>query len=81
MEQARDAALVNVQGEVLKIELEDENGFLVYGVEIITPDKTITDVKVDAGNGEILVVEKNTPDGDTNGDDEQENDDEHEDKD
>jgi len=81
LEQAKDVALANVQGEVLKIELEEENGFLVYGVEIVAPDKMVTGVKIDAGNGEILLVEKDTPDGNKEGDDEQDGNDDHEDKD
>ena len=81
MEQAKEAALSNVQGEVLKIELEEENGFLVYGVEIVTPENTITDIKIDAGNGDILLVEKDIPDSKNDGDDKQHNNDEHEDKD
>lgn len=81
VEQAKDIALSNIQGEVLKIELEEENGFLVYGVEIVTPEKIITDIKIDAGNGDILLVEKDTPDTKKDGDDDQDNNDEHEDKD
>jgi len=41
----------------LKAELENENGYLVYGVEIVKADKQIADVKVDAGNGKILKVD------------------------
>ena len=81
LEQAKDVALSNIQGEVLKIKLEEENGFLVYGVEIVTPEKIITDIKIDAGNGDILLVEKDTPDTKKDGDDDQDNHDEHEDKD
>jgi uncharacterized membrane protein YkoI len=82
LEQAKDVALANIQGEVLKIELEEENGFLVYGVEIVTPEKIITDIKIDAGNGGILLVEKDTADTNKDSDNEQDNnDDEHEDKD
>ena len=77
-EQAKDIALANVQGEVLKIELEDENGFLVYGVEIVTPEKTITDIKVDAGNGKILLIEKDPPDDSRDNDRDDKEDDEHE---
>ncbi len=80
LEQAKDVAMANVQGEVLKIELEEENGFLVYGIEVVAPDKTVTDVKIDAGNGDILLVEKDTPDGNDN-DENQDKNDEHEDKD
>ena len=72
MEQAKDVALANVEGEVLKIELENENGFLVYGVEIVTPEKLITEIKVDAGNGDILLVEKDTSDTKKKDDDEHE---------
>lgn len=72
LEQAKERALANVQGELLKIELEEENGFLVYGVEIVTPEKTITDIKIDAGNGDILLVEKDIPDTNEDGDDEHE---------
>ncbi len=76
-----EIALSNIQGEVLKIELEEENGFLVYGVEVVGPDKTVTDVKIDAGNGDVLLVEKDNPDGDKDNNDEQDNNNEHEDKD
>jgi uncharacterized membrane protein YkoI len=51
-------ALAAVRGQVLKTELEDENGFLVYGVEVVTADKTIVDVKVDAGSGKILAMDR-----------------------
>lgn len=81
VEQAKDVALSNVQGDVLKIELEEENGFLVYGVEVVGPDKSVTDIKIDAGNGGILLMEKDTPDGNKDNNDEQDNNDEHEDKD
>jgi hypothetical protein len=57
MEDAKSTALKQVPGEALKVELEDENGFLVYGVEIVTPEKTITDVKIDAGTGKVLSTE------------------------
>lgn len=64
MDQARDTALAKIQGDVLKMELEDENGFLIYSVEVVSPEKTIADVKIDAGNGEILAVEKDDSDHD-----------------
>jgi uncharacterized membrane protein YkoI len=49
-DQAVQNALTSVQGKVLKTELENENGFLVYGIELVTPDRSIVDVKVDAGS-------------------------------
>jgi uncharacterized membrane protein YkoI len=70
-DQAVQNALAAVQGQVLKTELEDENGFLVYGVEVVTVDKAIVDVKVDAGSGKVLAMDKE------NGNDEDHESDEH----
>ena len=56
-EQASAAALAQVPGTVKKVELENENGNVVYGVEIKTADGK-SDVKVDAGDGRVLHVEK-----------------------
>ncbi len=63
-DQAIMEALATVQGQILKTELEDENGFLVYGIEVVTADKTIVDVKVDAGSGKILSTEQDAKDND-----------------
>jgi hypothetical protein len=52
--QALHKALAAVHGQVLKTELENENGFLVYRVEVVTADKAIVAVKVDAGSGKVL---------------------------
>lgn len=56
MDQAIQEALASVQGQISKTELEDENGFLVYGVEVVTADKAIVAVKVDAGSGKVLAM-------------------------
>ncbi len=63
--QATAAALAQVPGTVLKTELDNEDGNLVYSVEILTSAQEIKDVKVDAGNGQVLHV-----DADDNGEDE-----------
>src|SRR5882672_10851228 len=60
-EQASAAALAQVPGTVKKVELENENGNVVYGVEIKTADGE-SDVKVDAGDGRVLHVEKDGED-------------------
>ena len=60
--QAAKAALTKVKGKVLKAELENENGFLVYDFGVVTKDKTIVDVKVDAGSGIILAVNRDHAD-------------------
>jgi len=62
-DQAVQIALAAVPGKVLKTELENENGFLVYGVEVVTPDKSIMDIKVDAGSGKVLAMNKDNADG------------------
>ena len=62
MIQAAQKALASVQGNVLKVQLEDEDGFLVYGVEVVSTDNSIMDVKVDAGSGKVLAVEKDKQD-------------------
>ncbi len=59
---AVQAALARVKGQVLKVELENENGFLVYGVEIRRPDRSTVDLKVDAGNGRVLAMERDDED-------------------
>jgi uncharacterized membrane protein YkoI len=56
-EQAQAAALAQVPGTVKKVELENEDGNVVYGVEIKTA-KGESDVKVDAGDGRVLHVER-----------------------
>jgi len=54
-EQAKAAALeANPGATVVKVELDNENGALVYSVELSNG----LDVKVDAGNGDILSTEQ-----------------------
>ncbi len=56
-EQARAAAVAQVPGTVTAVELENEDGNLVYSVEVKTSAGD-QDVKVDAGNGKVLHVDK-----------------------
>ena len=46
-----------VPGKVVKTELENENGYLVYGIEIAKADREMADVKVDAGDGKVLKID------------------------
>lgn len=56
-DQAKTIALDSIQdGSFVSIELEDEDGVIVYGVEILSGN-TENDVKVDANTGEILKTE------------------------
>lgn len=55
-DEASAAAQAEVPGDVQKVELDNENGSLVYSVEIGGKD-----VKVDAGTGAVLHVESDGP--------------------
>jgi len=61
-DQAKQAALAAVPGTAAKVELENENGNVVYGVEV-TANGTTTDVKVDAGNGSVLAKDADQNEG------------------
>ncbi|MFZ2418742.1 MAG: PepSY domain-containing protein [Smithellaceae bacterium] len=61
---AVQSAIQAVPGKVLKVELEDEDGYLVYGVEIAKADRQIADVKIDAGNGKLLKIDNDRKDAD-----------------
>jgi uncharacterized membrane protein YkoI len=52
--QATAAALAKVPGTVMRTALDNENGNLVYSVEIRLASNEVRDVKVDAGNGAVL---------------------------
>ena len=57
-DQAKQAALAKFPGAtVQKTTLDDENGSLVYTVELTDASKAAQEVKVDAGNGAVLAVE------------------------
>lgn len=53
-DQARQAALAAVPGTAGSVSLDNENGNVVYSVQITDSSGTVTDVKVDAGNGSVL---------------------------
>ncbi len=56
-EQANQSALKAIGGNVTSISLECENGYLVYSVTV-SKNNTLYQVKVDAGNGNILLIEQ-----------------------
>lgn len=58
---AEDAALNEVPGTLGEVELENENGNVVYSVEVQTSSGNM-DVKVDAGNGQVLCIETDDED-------------------
>ncbi|SDN80980.1 PepSY domain-containing protein [Bacillus sp. OK048] len=56
-EEAISAALKEVAGKAEKTELEDEDGTVVYGVEVTDDQGKKHDVKVDAKTGKVLKVD------------------------
>ena len=61
--QAEQAALKEVPGTVKEAELGDENGYVVWEVEVAADDGSYREVKVDAGNGQILAQEAEDDEG------------------
>jgi uncharacterized membrane protein YkoI len=55
-EGAIQIALQRVPGQVIKVELDNENGILVYEIDIRTPSG-VYEVHVNAVTGQILKVE------------------------
>lgn len=61
--QAITAAEQHVQGRAIKAELENENGKLVYEVEVVKQNMA-TDVKVDSADGRIVSAKADPRDED-----------------
>lgn len=66
---AVDSALAAHPGYAVEAELEVEDGFLVYDVEVIADDGTMTEVIVDAGNGAVLLAETESEGAETEAED------------
>src|SRR5215475_6674774 len=60
---AKKIALARVKGGAIKcVELEKENGLLIWSIDIAQPQKKdLTDVWVDATTGKITAIEVETP--------------------
>ena len=72
--QAVVTAEQHVGGRASRAELQNENGRLVYGVEVADTVRTI-DVKVDAANGSIVSVQADQADQESEGRQEERDDD------
>ena len=55
--QAKAAAIAVVPGTAGTVELDNENGYVVYSVQVIGAKDKAVDVKVDAGNAKVLAQE------------------------
>lgn len=58
MAQAVKTARSKIHGKALSSNLEEEDGFLVYAVEIQTASRSMVEVLVDAGSGKIVATTK-----------------------
>lgn len=61
LDQAVAQALKAQPGKVIKAGLENENGYLVWGIEVASNNQ-IHEVKIDAKNAKILKIENDKPD-------------------
>ena len=55
-QQAESAALAVQPGQVVKARLDDEDGYLVWQIDV-KHDRGTTEIAVDAGNGKALAAE------------------------
>ena len=62
-EEATAAALAAVPGTAGDAVLEDENGFVVYEVQVTAADGAVIEVKVDAGDASVLAQEADEAEG------------------
>ncbi|MHB8453936.1 MAG: PepSY domain-containing protein [Acidiferrobacterales bacterium] len=76
--QAISAAEQRVGGKAARAELENENGKLVYRVDVVRDAKT-TDVEVDVNNGQVLSAQADEVDHESGDNKEHEGKEEHQD--
>ena len=62
-EEATAAALAAVPGTAGDAMLEDENGYVVYEVQVTAADGSVVEVKVDAGDASVLAQEADEAEG------------------
>lgn len=61
-QEAEAAALAVQPGQVAQARLDDEDGYLVWQIDV-KHDKGITEIAVDAGNSKVLAAEAEENDG------------------
>jgi uncharacterized membrane protein YkoI len=58
IQQAQEIAIQRVPGKVMHVDMDLENGVLVYEVFIMTPQGMIFEVEILAKNGKILKIDQ-----------------------
>jgi len=56
--EAAAIATTALPGKVIETKLDNENGYLIWEVEIIDANGHETELKIDAGNGRLLAAER-----------------------
>lgn len=56
IDDAMTIALEQVPGEVVKVELDTENGILVYEIDIMTMEGVKYEVEIDAQTGAVIKI-------------------------
>ncbi len=62
MQQAQEIALQSVPGRVIHVDMDLENGVLVYEVFIMTAQGMIFEVEILAKNGKIIKIDQENDD-------------------
>ncbi|ABI76069.1 peptidase domain protein [Hyphomonas neptunium ATCC 15444] len=52
------SVLQQYPGELLKLELDEDDGYLIYEIEVLTRRGTVLEMDVDARTGRILDIEE-----------------------
>ncbi len=58
IDDAMTIALEQIPGEVVKVELDTENGLLVYEVDIVTMEGLKYELEIDAQSGAIVKIKR-----------------------
>lgn len=57
-----EIALQRIPGQVLHVDLEMENGTLIYEVFILTPQNRVFEVEINAKTGTVIKIEEENDD-------------------
>jgi uncharacterized membrane protein YkoI len=57
-QQVQEIALKRIPGQIIHVDMDLENGVVVYEIFILTSQNRIYEVEVNANNGSIIKVEQ-----------------------
>lgn len=79
VEESKEIALERIPGTIDEVELENEDGYLFYEVEVDAAGGDEYEILIDAQTGEVIDVEGDDEDDDDDGDDNDDDDNERDD--